>query len=266
MLIKLEQTWIELYTYLGLTPGPSLSIRNLSRQDVLINLNEQSKDSAFPCNHEMQVTSPFGGDAVYVYGNGYIWVEQANLSLSNHAVVDLNRHLTTSDNQGFGRVRVDLGQTGFFEGREFRCFKRLDMASNQTLYFKFVAPVDFIIFLEEAVITEGFLDITAYREISNDAGTWTKINPIGRNIMTNRPSPLYVPQCALYEGGTFTPGVEVGPPILIKTSNATSQQTSTPGGASRERALAAGTYYIKILSSGIASVGCYYLEWEEKPF
>ena len=118
MLIKLEQTWIELYTYLGLTPGPSLSIRNLSRQDVLINLNEQSKDTAFPCNHEMQVTSPFNGDAVY--GNGYIWVEQANLSLSNHAVIDLNRHLTTSDNQGFGRVRVDLGQTGFFEGREFR--------------------------------------------------------------------------------------------------------------------------------------------------
>lgn len=258
--------WYDAYQILGVSIGQSLTIRNTTVSDLFISTSiAPPADLAlcYPLNPGEELTIPYTSKGCWIQGKGSVEISHHGIQQSIQA--NLDQALLTSAIDGFKRLRVDTGQTGFFEGREFRCFKRLNIPTGQTLYAKFVAPVDFIIFLEEAVLTEGQIDITAYRQVTNDTGPWTKIDPIGRNTMSRRPTPYYESQCALYTGGSFTPGVEVGPPILIRTSNATAQQTSTPGGASRERGLAAGTYYIK-MTSITNSIGCYYLEWEELPF
>lgn len=183
------------------------------------------------------------------------------------AETGLPADMLTSDREKFRRVRVDVAQTGFFEGREFRTFVRFDLGSGSVLRMRFSCPVPFVIFDESITILTGEVDSTAYRDATNVGGTWTAAPVIGRNIMPTRPQPggaYYQAQALLETGGTFTPGDEVGPPILIKTSNATAQQTSVPAGNSRERGLAAGTYYIA-LTAVSASKGCYYLDWEERP-
>lgn len=179
------------------------------------------------------------------------------------------RDLTTSANREYRRVRVDMGQTGFFEGREFRTFKRLNMATNDVLYMRFTCPVDFILFDERITLNSGEIDHTAYREATNITGTWEELPVIGRNIMSNRPKPYYEPVGVLeflQPGGSFVPGVEVGPPLIPKTSGATAQQSSIPSGNSRERGLAGATYYLTSTCIGGPLKGVYYLDWEEKPF
>lgn len=170
----------------------------------------------------------------------------------------------TSKNHGHRRWQVDVGQTGLTEGREFRTFVRFNIGTGAKLYMRFTSPVPFVIFDETIVISDGEIDSTASRTATSVSGSWTPAPQIGRSTAPDRPFPYYTPQALLDYGGTYTPGVEVGPPILIKTSGATGQQTSVHGSNSRERKLDAGTYYIYI-SAITAAKGCYYLEWEEKP-
>lgn len=177
------------------------------------------------------------------------------------------RDLLTSSNRGTRRVRVDVGQTSFFEGREFRTFVRLNIPQGQSLYMCFTCPVNFILHDERLVVNSGEADHTAYRVVSDITGTWTPRPAIGRNIMTDRPTPPYAAQGALEYGGSFSvnPTDEVGPPMIPKTSGATAQQSTVPSGNSRERGLAPGTYYLKLTAVSGPLVGVYYLDWEERP-
>lgn len=173
-----------------------------------------------------------------------------------------------TDNDGpNARMRVDQGQTSFFSGKEFRTFLRLNMAQGETLYMRFTCPVDFILHDERLVLNSGEADHTAYRFVSNIAGVWTPRPTIGRNIMAERPTPYYAAQGGLEYGGSFTVNAadEVGPPMIPKTQGATAQQSTVPSGNSRERGLAAGTYYLKLTAVGGPLTGVYYLDWEERP-
>lgn len=165
------------------------------------------------------------------------------------------------------RLRVDQGQTSFFAGKEFRTFVRLNLAQGASLYMRFTCPVDFILHDERLVINSGEADHTAYRVVTDVAGAWTPRPVIGRNIMTERPTPYYVAQGVLETGGSFTVNAadEVGPPMIPKTQGATAQQSTVPSGNSRERGLAPGTYYMKLTAVSGPLVGAYYLDWEERP-
>ncbi len=178
------------------------------------------------------------------------------------------RDLMTSQNRRARRLRVDIGQTGFFEGREFRTFNRMSMTTDQVIYLRFTCPVDFILFDEQIVLNSGEIDHTAYRSATNITGTWSDLPVIGRNTMTRRPLPYYQPvgkMQILSPGGSFTGTDEVGPPLIPKAANATAQQTSVPAGNSRERGLSAGTYYLRsrCVSGPLYGVG--YWDWEELP-
>lgn len=173
-----------------------------------------------------------------------------------------------TDNDGpSARMRVDQGQTSFFAGKEFRTFIRLNLAQGSSLYMRFTCPVNFILHDERLVINSGEADHTAYRVVTNVAGTWASRPVIGRNIMTERPAPYYAAQAVLEYGGSFTENAadEVGPPMIPKTSGATAQQSTVPSGNSRERGLAPGTYYLKLTAVSGPLVGVYYLDWEERP-
>ena len=61
---------------------------------------------------------------------------------------------------GFDRILVDVGQTGFLEGREFRAFKELSIATGETYVVRAVVPVNIILNSLAVVIDAGWLRLS----------------------------------------------------------------------------------------------------------
>lgn len=181
----------------------------------------------------------------------------------------LERRLITSDPDSLNsrpRLRVDIGQTSFFEGREFRTFYEYSIAAGATVVFKFVSPVNFILNRQELNIDDGKVRLSVVATGGTEGGTFSTALPvIGRNRMSERPTPNYASQVTVSTGGTHTGGTEVEV-IRLVTSNATAQQISVGSSVSDERGLPAGTYYVRINNFGSgAATGTYNISWEERP-
>lgn len=177
-------------------------------------------------------------------------------------------HLITSAEEGFGRLRVDQAQTGFFEGREFRTFYEFSIASGASVTLKFSCPVDFILFAQRLSVDAGAIRLSAITGATESTPFSTAMPVIGKNRMASRrqyPGGYYAAQATIANGGTITGGtvVEV---VRVVAAGATAQQSTVGGQTADERGLAAGAYYLKIenISNGTAT-GVYSLFWEERP-
>lgn len=183
--------------------------------------------------------------------------------------------LLTSEHEGFRRMRVDVAQTGLFEGREFRMVRKVSIPSGTPLVFRFTSAVDFMLFEQNLNCSDGDIEYFAYRSTQGDAGgtfTALPVPPIGKNISSKRRpydtvSGYYESAVSLASGGTFTPTDE---DVYVdydraKTSNATAQRSSVEGGNDSVRYLAAGTYYLVLTSLNGTSVGRFAIAWEERP-
>lgn len=172
--------------------------------------------------------------------------------------------LLTSKREGFRRVRVDVAQTGFFEGREFRSFVEFNIPSGQSVVYKFSIPVNFILFEQNMTVDAGGVKYTA--EIGGAfGGTFSTALPIvGKNRMTTRPQPFYEAQATITTGGTYTGGTVIDVARLV-TSGSTAQQ-ATVGLSSTERGLPPGDYCVRLTNlSNSSSTGVYNIFWEERP-
>lgn len=163
------------------------------------------------------------------------------------------------------RLRVDVGQTGFFAGREFRTFRELNIAASTTFVIKAVVPIDVILFGLKVSIESGQLRLATVVG-GTPGGSFSETLPIfGRNNMSERPTPFYTPQVALTAGGTHTGGTEID--ILRLKANANTNQASTVGAeGGDERGVAASTYHFRLqnLSGSDAVVGVFSARWEER--
>ena len=173
--------------------------------------------------------------------------------------------LLTSDRERFRRMRVDVGQTGFFEGREFRTFREFSIASGASLFIKFTSPVDFVLFEQSLTVDAGAVRFTALTGATEATPFNTALPVIGKNRMAARPEPFYVAQVAVSADGAVTGGTAVEV-FRVLSSNATAQQSTVGGANQSERGLPAGTYYLRIENIGNgAATGVYSLFWEERP-
>jgi len=172
--------------------------------------------------------------------------------------------LLTSPNIGERRLRVDVGQTGFFAGREFRSFYEFSIPTGNSVVLQFICPINFILFQQALTVDAGGIKMTG--ELGGTpAGSFNVPMPIiGKNRMSSIPQPPYVAQAAMATGGTVT-GTTVVDIMRAVTASATAQQISV-GHTADERGLPAGTYYLRLtnLSNG-TSTGVYSLYWEERP-
>lgn len=176
--------------------------------------------------------------------------------------------LLTAKSEGFRRIRVDVAQTGFFAGREFRTFLELNIPSLGSLMLRFTSAVDFILSEQVLTIDDGSLRLTVE---TGGAPGGTFANPlpiIGKNRMigpTNRQAPYYESQVVIDQGGTLTGGT-VREIIRVKAASATAQQTTVGASVGTERGLSPGSYFIRITNlSNSASKGVYTIAWEERP-
>lgn len=177
----------------------------------------------------------------------------------------------TSEDPNTSRLKVDIGQTGFWEGREFRISEELSIPSGSEVVFKFVSPINFILTKQSIECDQEGIKFEAFRSSQGtEGGTFNQDVAIyGNNIQAG--TPPYTGQISITTGGTFTPealptgkAVEV---IRLRTASATAQRTSVGGAVSGERGLAADTYYLKftnLTGSGTAG-GTYALTFQEQP-
>ena len=181
----------------------------------------------------------------------------------------LSETLLTSRNTGFSRLRVDVAQTGFWEGREFRLNYPMTINTSDVLVLRFTAPIDFVLQLQALSASTVGLRFRAFREAQGTpGGTWT---PVGNLLPNNSVSgtPAYTPQITIDEGGTFVPGGSELPAetIDVKVATASGQRITVGGSAIKERGLPAGVYYLVFTNIDAAgdATGIYNLVYEERP-
>lgn len=171
--------------------------------------------------------------------------------------------LMTDDDGPYARVRVDVGQTGFFAGREFRTFYEFSIPSGQTRVIKVVAPIDTIVQTFGADLTLAELRIEL-RSGGTEGGTFATALPI---IPTNSMSSSsgYDNQVTMHTGGTHTGGTVYDLLILYSGANE-NKATASSATENSPQGFPAGTYYISMQNTdGNTAVGVFRARWEERP-
>lgn len=178
-------------------------------------------------------------------------------------------NIFTGNSDKTARLRVDVGQTGFFEAREFRISHVLSIPAGAPVVLKFFSPVNFILQSQGLTCDEQGVLFQAYRASQGvEGGVFNaNINIYSNNFQTS--APIYARQTTITTGGTFTPngGEQSVETARLKTAGASAQQTTVGGAVRGERGLAAGTYYLKFsnLTGAGTAQGVYSLIFEERP-
>jgi len=170
--------------------------------------------------------------------------------------------LLTDGDGDYARLRVDVAQTGFFAGREFRTFRRLSIASGGVLVVKAVVPIDVILFELAIELVDGWIDIETVAG-GTPGGTFSETLPIfRRNNMSV--APVVTPQVVLTAGGTHTGGTILDV-LAVKAASATAQSSSVGGRTTDERGVAPATYHFRISNPGSGTAtGVWRAWWEER--
>lgn len=171
--------------------------------------------------------------------------------------------MLTDDNGEYARLRVDVGQTGFFAGREARTFYQFEIASGATQVIKVVSVTDTILqsFGVELDLAEIRVELVVG---GTEGGTFSTALPI---LKTNTMSTAsdYTPQVTMNRGGTHTGGTVVDLLVAISGNNpnkSVSQSTSE----NLPQGFPAGTYYIRLTNTdGNTAKGIFRARWEERP-
>lgn len=186
-------------------------------------------------------------------------------------------NVTSDLGSGFDRIRVDVGQTGFFEGREFRSYFEFSsdvvpstaIAVGGTRTFKFTSPVDFVLQSQIVEVDKGGVRVRAFIN-ATDGGGWTSVPVIAKNRSPKRRqfnTGYYVGQATVSTGGTFTGGTEVDV-LRARTASQTVAAANVGSAQDDERYLPAGSYFIIVQPlAGVndTSEGIYSISWEERP-
>lgn len=258
-----------LYTITGFTSGLSLIVTNSSTRAIfLVQSPTQPADSSdqYPVWPGQTILVHGNSDPIWVRGNmGPVVVQSILETVTPFTGVDLPHDLYTSDKEGFRRLRIDSGQTGFFEGREFRTFREFSIGAGATLVLKVVVPINAILFEQGVEIDAGSIRIVNATG-GTEGGTFSETLPvIGKNNMSTRPTPFYTPQIVWTAGGTHTGGFIFDTHRAV-AANATAQQSTVGNIVGDERGVAANTYYIRYenIGSGTAT-GTLWFFYEERP-
>lgn len=162
------------------------------------------------------------------------------------------------------RLRVDVAQTGFFAGREFRTFKEFAAAETSAYVIKIVTPINVILFEFGLEIEAGTIRIETISGGSPvEGGSFSEnLLRIPTNTMSEKPQPPYTPQIAMTAGGTLTGGTVIDV-LRAKAADNSNFAASVGADAGAERGVAAGTYYWRLTMT--AFVGVIKARWEERP-
>lgn len=171
--------------------------------------------------------------------------------------------LMTDSNSQYSRIRVDVGQTGFFAGREARTLYEFSIASGASEVIKVVSPVNTV--LQNLGVEIDLAEIRMELLTGGtEGGTFNTPLPIFKtNTMTTQSG--YTPQITMNRGGTHTGGTLVDLLIAVSGANA-NKAISTGASEDNPQGFAPGTFYIKLTNTdGNTATGIFRARWEERP-
>lgn len=160
------------------------------------------------------------------------------------------------------RIRVDVGEPSFFDGRQFRTFKELNIPLSTEYVIKAVVPGNVILYGLGLSLVSGEVKLSTLVG-GTEGGTFSETLPIfPRNTMSERPTPFYTPTVELTAGGTHTGGTQLDF-LWVKTADNSNFAASVGDNPGDERGVGAGTYYFRLLAN-IAATGVFRARWEER--
>lgn len=172
----------------------------------------------------------------------------------------LPRKLYTDSDGNYARLRVDVGQTGFFAGREFYTFYDFSVPNGQLRVIRINASVD--TFLQEFGVE---LDTSKLQMELYSGGTATgPLDTVLPVIKTNQTASVsnYVSQITMIDNGTgFSGGT------MANLFRADSSAKGVAGmGSDNPFGFPIGTYHIVLRNvGGTAAAGIFRARWEERP-
>lgn len=260
-----------LYTLSDIAEGTSLIVANNTNEHIFLVQAETlpAVDStAYPCAPGQTYLVHYDDAPIWIKGptSSPIIIQTLTSTITPFTSVELPHGLYTSQKEGFRRIRVDVAQTGFFEGREFRTFRRLNIPATESVVIKVVSPINVILFHLGVALKQGDLEISTIVG-GTEGGSFNIALPVlPTNAMTSRPTPYYAPQVTASTGGTITGGTEIDL-LLLKAASNSNFAISVGAGSQDERGVAAGTYYFKLTNVGAvdAVLGVLSARWEDRP-
>jgi hypothetical protein len=148
----------------------------------------------------------------------------------------------TDDDGAYARLRVDIAQTSFFAGKEFRTFQKLTIASGATATIRATVGVNIILY-DTSFHTEDSTIEMQLKVGGTASGPWTAMPVIRRNTMTT--APVITSQVTMDYDGGHTGGTTID---LVRVMAGNKQ--SSVGGTDTERGVGPGTYYYVITNTG----------------
>ena len=165
--------------------------------------------------------------------------------------------LMTDGDGDFSRLRVDVGQTNFWAGKQFRTFQKLSVASGASVAIRATVGVNIILY-ETSFTTENSSIEVQLRAGGTAAGPWTSIPVIRKNTMTT--APVIASQVTMDYDGGHTGGTVID--LLRITAG---NKTESVGGVDSERGVGPGTYYYVITNTGNTTATVVFSGfWEER--
>lgn len=170
--------------------------------------------------------------------------------------------LVTDSGGLYQRLRVDVDQTSFFQGKQYRSFRELNLAAGATRIIKNVVAVNTVLYDLSLTLDSGSIRLSVVSG-GTEGGSFSEVMPIIRkNTMTDAPN---VPsQNVCTTGGTLTGGTVIDISRVV-SPGATAQQISVGSKAFDQRGVMPGTYYWKLENIGTAAAtGVISFFWEER--
>ena len=257
-----ESAWVNIHAALSIDAGAPVTVFNKSGFTSLLLVTSATQPIArngMPLwEREYQYVNP--SDELSLWAISIQGV--AEVYATDEPVTGaLPDYVFTGSNQATSRLRVDVGQTGFFERREFRISEELNIPTGTSLVFRFESPVNFILW--EQVI-ECDANLLKFEAIVGGAegGDFTPVPIWGKNRMTEQPE--YARQVTVSKGGTVTGG-QVAEVLRLQAAGATAQRVSVGNSVGSERGLPASVTHLKLSAPDGNVTGTFALVWEERP-
>jgi hypothetical protein len=118
----------------------------------------------------------------YIKGStsGYIIVQQLSSTVLPVMNAELAHDILTSGKQGFRRLQIEEGQTGFFEGRGFRSLVKIRLSSGGIVSYKFSCTEAFILEQLRFAISSGNYEVHI----------WSSDN-VEETVISSTPVPIF---------------------------------------------------------------------------
>jgi hypothetical protein len=174
-----------------------------------------------------------------------------------------NRLLSENGNSPYDRLKVTVGRSCFFAGRQRSTFYQYSIPTGETRVIKVVAGVDTLVQSFGATLNVAALRVELVSG-GTEGGTFGTALPV---LQTNTMTTVgeYTSQVTLAVGGTHSGGTIIDV-LDLNAGTPARQAVAASATESEPIGFAPGTYYIRLVNTdGATATGIFKARWEERP-